>query len=121
MARATKKPPRNKDSSKFKDAVDASAEQDAPSPRSGVAFDESGSPVVIEDLTLEEKATAGQQLGELNIKLRELEQDGRDTASAQRKKVKALKKKIADLSDEAFEGVRKKSPQGTLPGTEAGA
>lgn len=114
MARATKKPPRNKDSSKFKDAVDASATKDGPSKRSGVAFDDSGSPVVLEDLTLEERADAGKKLGELNIELRELEQDGRDNASSQRKKVKELKKKIATLSDEAHEGVRKVPAQKTF-------
>lgn len=119
MARATKKPPRNKDSSKFKDAVDASARKDGPSKRSGVAFDDSGSPVVLEDLTLEEQAATGQKLGRLNIDLRDLEQSGRDAASAQRKKVKEMKKRIADLSDEADEGVRKRPAQGSLPGTAA--
>jgi hypothetical protein len=114
MARATNtKKPRNKDSSKFKDAVDASAEADK---RTGVEHDDSG-PVYVEKLSLEERASAGEKLGEKNIELRELEQSGRDAAAAQRKKVKALKKTIATLSDEAFEGVRKRPAQASLPGT----
>lgn len=112
MARATKKPPRNKDSSKFKGAVDASAAKD----RSGVEHDDKG-PVYIEELSLDERAKAGELLGKRNIELRKLEQDGRDAASAQRKKVKDLKATIARLSDEAFEGVRKRpAPKGSLPG-----
>lgn len=119
MARATnsKKPPRNKDSSKFKGAVEKSAELDK---RTGVEHDEGG-PVYVEKLSLEERATAGEKLGEKNIELRELEQEGRDAASAQRKKVKALKKVIATLSDEAFEGVRKRPAQQKLPQVEGEA
>jgi hypothetical protein len=115
MARATntKKPPRNKDSSKFKDAVDASAAND----RSGVEHDEKG-PVYVEELSLDERAKAGELLGKRNIELRKLEQDGRDAAAAQRKAVKKLKATIATLSDEAFEGVRRTKAQKTLPGTE---
>lgn len=112
MARA--KQPRNKDSSKFKDAVDASAKKD----RSGVEHDEKG-PVYIEELSLDERAKAGELLGKRNIELRKLEQDGRDAAAAQRKAVKKLKATIATLSDEAFEGVRKRPAQKSLPGTEA--
>lgn len=110
----TKKQPRNKDSSKFKDAVDASAKKDRG--RSGVEHDDAG-PVYVEDLTLEEQAKAGELLGKRNIELRKLEQDGRDAASAHRKKVKEKKAEIARLSDEAFEGVRKRpAPKGSLPG-----
>jgi len=120
MARATKKPPRNKDSSKFTPAVDASAARE-PSKNSGVQYDDDGNPVYLEDLTLEEKAIAGAKLGELNVQLRELEQDGRNAASSQRKKVKDLKKRIATLSDEACEGVRKRSTQENLPQVESEA
>lgn len=102
----------------WQDAVDASQANEPASKNDGTGvLYENGIPYVIEKLTLEEKAEAGQHLGELNIELRELEQDGRDAASSQRKKVKELKKKIADLSLEAFEGMRKSSTQKTLPHT----
>lgn len=103
----------------WQDAVDASAANEPADENdgTGIAY-ENGVPYVIEKLTLEEKAEAGQHLGELNIDLRELEQDGRNAASAQRKKVKELKKKIADLSQEAFEGLRKASTQKNLPLTQ---
>lgn len=111
-----KKPKSKKQApAEWQGAVDASAANDSPSANSGVIISEDGDPVVLEDLTLEERADAGKKLGELNIELRVLEQDGRDTASSQRKKVKELKKKIATLSDEAHEGVRKVLAQKTLP------
>lgn len=110
-----KKPPRNKDSSKFKDAVDASEKNDRG--RSGVEHDEAG-PVYVEELSLEEQAKAGELLGKKNIELRKLEQDARDSATTFRRKVKKAKEEIAKLSDEAFEGVRKRPAQKTLPGTE---
>lgn len=111
---ATKKQPRNKDSSKFKGAVDASAAKD----RSGVEHDEKG-PVYIEELSLDERAKAGELLGKRNIELRKLEQDARDSATTFRRKVKKAKEEIAKLSDEAFEGVRKRPAQKPLPGIEA--
>lgn len=103
----------------WQDAVDASQanEPAAENDGTGVVF-ENGKPYVIEKLTLEEQAAAGHRLGELNIELRELELDGARTATTQRKNVKALKKKIADLSQEAFDGLRKASTQKNLPHTE---
>jgi hypothetical protein len=118
MARATntKKPPRNKDSSKFKDAVQASAKKDRG--RAGVEHDETG-PVFVEELTVEERAKAGELLGQKNIELRKLLLDHSAIRRLQNNKVKDLKKAIDKLSDEAFEGVRRTKAQKTLPGTEA--
>jgi hypothetical protein len=105
----------------WQDAVDASAANDPADENDGTGIVyENGTPYVIEKLTLEEQAAAGHRLGELNIELRELELDGARTATLQRKNVKALKKKIADLSQEAFDGLRKASTQKNLPHTEPG-
>ncbi len=116
MARAVKKP-RNKDSSKFKDAVDASAEKEDRG-RSGIEHDEAG-PVHVEELTVEERAKAGEMLGQKNIELRKLLLDHSAIRRLQNNKVKDLKKAIDKLSDEAYEGVRRVKAQKTLPGTDA--
>lgn len=114
MARATKKP-RNTDSSKFKDAVEASEEQDGG--RSGVEHDDEG-PVHVEELTMEERAKAGELLGKKNIELRKALLDHTAIRRLQNKKVANLKKAIDKLSDEAYEGVRRVKAQKTLPGTD---
>lgn len=113
------KKPRRQAPAEWQAAVDASQanEPEDDNDGTGIAY-ENGVPYVIEKLTLEEQAAAGHRLGELNIELRELELDGARTASTQRKNVKALKKKIADLSQEAFDGLRKAGTQKNLPHTE---
>jgi len=113
MARATKTP-RNTDSSKFKDAVKASEKKDRG--KSGVEHDEAG-PVYVEELTLEERAKAGEMLAKKNVELRGVLLDHAAIRRLQNKKVADLKKLIDKLSDEAYEGVRKRpAPKGSLPG-----
>ncbi len=116
MAKGTTKKPRNKDSSKFKDAVDASEKKDRG--KSGVEHDESG-PVYREELTVEERAVAGELLGKRNIELRKMLLDHSLERRKQNKAQAKLKQEIDKLSDEAYEGVRRVKAQKTLPGTEA--
>jgi lysozyme family protein len=111
MARG-KKQPRNSDSSAFQEAVDASADLDG----TGVVMDEDG-PVRMVKLSAEEEAKAGRELASKNIELRALELEKKLTADNFRKKVKALKKAIAELSDDTAAGVRPEPTQATLPGT----
>jgi hypothetical protein len=112
MARAAKKQKRNTDSSKFKDAVEASSKLD------GVVH-EDGGPVYVEPLSEGERAKAGEELAEKLAELAKAEQDARDDAAKARRDLKKRREAIAKLRDEVREGVRKRPAQQSLPGTAA--
>jgi len=118
MARATKKPPRNKDSSKFAKAVRASADADADElAGTGVEHTDAG-PVYLEKLTPDERQSVGDDLAELLLDIAEKEQRARDAASGARDELKTLREKRDELRDQWLSGVRKRPAQGALPGVE---
>jgi hypothetical protein len=112
MGRGTKKP-KGPAPEGWQGVADASAVQD----NSGVEHDDTG-PVYLEALTVEERAAAGELLGQKNVELRKVLLDHTAIRRLQNTKVKDLKKAIDKLSDEASEGVRRVKAQTSLPGTE---
>jgi hypothetical protein len=116
MARATKTP-RNTDSSKFKEAVKASAKKDKLA-GTGVLH-EDGAPVYLEALTEGERQDVGDKLAKMLLEIAEKEQKARDDAGAWRNKLKKLREQRDNLRDEWLSGKRKRPAQGTLPGTVA--
>lgn len=109
MARAMKKQPRNKDSSKFKGAVDASAALDG----TGVLH-EDGAPVYLEKLSDEERNDVGDKLAKKLLLIAEKEQKARDAAGTARNDLKKMREQRDELRDEWLSGMRKRPAQQSL-------
>lgn len=114
MVRAAKKTQRNKDSSKFKDAVDASTKLDG----TGVVH-EDGQAFYKEKLSSSDRAAVGEELAELLVEIAEREQEARDSAGTFRNELKDMREKRDSLRDQYLSGMRKRPAQEKLPGTEA--
>lgn len=109
MARAVKKQ-RNKDSSKFQDAVDASAANDG----TGVVH-EDGVPKVIVELTDEQRDVVADESARLVLERAELDKARLDKAREFRKALKVLNDRILELAGERNSRKRMVPAQQDLP------
>lgn len=112
MARATKQQ-RNTDSSKFKDAVDASARKN-----SGVKHDGAG-PYVEEPIDGETLRVQAHEMARLVGERAKVRDQKLDALRKYNDKLKGFDDRISELASEVESGVRRVPAQKTLPGTTA--